>query len=419
MLVKDIELVRAILDLIDNSIDGARRLHGKKDRYDDLFIRIEATADHFRIVDNCGGMSVDVARHYAFRFGRPADMPKTSRSVGQFGVGMKRALFKLGTAFRIDSTTQSSSFVIEVNVDKWKLTDQWVFGFKTLKENVSDIDPEKIGTAVRVAPLHESVREEFRLENFLAGLKTDLEAAHQESMERGIAISLNKIPLQLRPAELLASEDIQPAYEELKFEKFDVIVKLYAGVAKSDPAVAGWYIYCNGRMVLEADQTIVTGWGEGQGKTIPKYHNQFSRFRGYAFFDSDDAAALPWNTTKSGVDGDAPLYKSVRQKMLSLMRPVIDFLNKLDAEKEQASSDKPLNEIVKDAKAQRLTGFNFSTFKVSARSKTQRAAPPEQKIIYMRPSEKIKKVKAALQVSSLRDVGERTFDYFYREECED
>lgn len=58
----------------------------------------------------------------------------------------------------------------------------------------------------------------------------------------------------------------------------------------------------NGRLVVGPDQTITTGWGEGDGKTVPRYHNQFARFRGYAFFDCDDASRLPWTTTKTGVD---------------------------------------------------------------------------------------------------------------------
>src|SRR5262245_41894378 len=94
ILTKDIPLTRAILDLVDNCVDGARRLRNGGD-YTRLQIRIEAKPDVFKIVDNCGGIPVDIARRYAFRFGRPAEMPATPRSVGQFGVGMKRALFKL------------------------------------------------------------------------------------------------------------------------------------------------------------------------------------------------------------------------------------------------------------------------------------------------------------------------------------
>ena len=106
MLVRDIALNRAIIDLVDNSVDGARR-KCPKGKYDGLWIEITADKGKFEIKDNCGGISLETARFYAFRFGRPKGMEATPHSVGQFGVGMKRALFKLGSRFRVVSSTAS------------------------------------------------------------------------------------------------------------------------------------------------------------------------------------------------------------------------------------------------------------------------------------------------------------------------
>jgi Histidine kinase-, DNA gyrase B-, and HSP90-like ATPase len=111
MLIRDIELIPALVDLVDNSVDGARRLRGS-DNFEGLFVRIDATAESFRIADNCGGIPINIARHYAFRFGRTERTPQLPRSVGQFGVGMKRALFKLGSAFEIRSVEATSDFVL-------------------------------------------------------------------------------------------------------------------------------------------------------------------------------------------------------------------------------------------------------------------------------------------------------------------
>jgi len=95
ILVRDIKLVDAISDLVDNCVDGARRLNPAGD-YKDLHINIEVNPQHFKITDNCGGISPEIAREYAFRFGRPKEAHNTPHSIGQFGVGMKRALFKMG-----------------------------------------------------------------------------------------------------------------------------------------------------------------------------------------------------------------------------------------------------------------------------------------------------------------------------------
>src|SRR4051812_32570873 len=95
MLTRDVSLSRAIIDLVDNSVDGARRLR-PGGNFTGLTVTIHLSPEEFRIEDNCGGIPVAIARDYAFRFGRPKDAPNTSGSVGQFGVGMKRTFFKLG-----------------------------------------------------------------------------------------------------------------------------------------------------------------------------------------------------------------------------------------------------------------------------------------------------------------------------------
>src|SRR5438552_1323831 len=120
ILVKDIPLSRAIIDLVDNSVDGARATRGNSS-YSGLFVHLDTSNNAFEIKDNCGGIAIRIAREYAFRFGRPSDMPlalQTRHAVGQFGVGMKRAIFKMGRHFVVDSTTAKSHFKVVEDVDK-------------------------------------------------------------------------------------------------------------------------------------------------------------------------------------------------------------------------------------------------------------------------------------------------------------
>jgi hypothetical protein len=63
---------------------------------------------------------------------------------------------------------------------------------------------------------------------------------------------------------LLVGEDVSPGIEEFKDEQPNekkVSVRIVAGVGPSNPPDAGWYVVCNGRVVLAADRTEVTGWG--------------------------------------------------------------------------------------------------------------------------------------------------------------
>lgn len=81
MLTRDIELIPAILDLWDNSIDGAmRRLNGRKSApgtspLEGNKITIAIDGSQFAITDNCGGIPLEVAKNYAFRFGRARLLP--------------------------------------------------------------------------------------------------------------------------------------------------------------------------------------------------------------------------------------------------------------------------------------------------------------------------------------------------------
>ena len=416
MLVRDIALTRAIVDLVDNSVDGARRKRPAGE-YGGLWIEITASESEFEISDNCGGIPLETARLYAFRFGRPAGMEATPHSVGQFGVGMKRALFKLGSRFRVVSSTVDEQFEIDEDVREWRKKQEWTFSFQVARNEPMETE----GTTVGVTDLHTGVKAEFGLERFHSGLSAAIRDAHIDSLGAGLSITYNGTPLLYEPLELLASSGFEPAYFSESINgnagTAPVNVKAYAGLGKSDPQHAGWNVFCNGRLVLGADQTEVTGWGEGNGRTIPKYHNQFARFRGYVFFDCDDAARVPWNTTKSGVDRDSTIYRAVRLRMIGLMRPVINFLNQLDKEKENLDDYKPLQDAVSAMKAVPLreakTRERFLYPRPAPRPKLPRAG----RIQYDKRVEQINEVKKALHVTTYTEVGRGTFDYYFDREC--
>lgn len=94
MITRDISIEDAIIDLLDNSIDGATQIN--KESLENYYINIKIDGNGLLIEDNCGGFSLERAQKYAFRFGRPEDAPTMENSVGRFGIGMKRALFKMG-----------------------------------------------------------------------------------------------------------------------------------------------------------------------------------------------------------------------------------------------------------------------------------------------------------------------------------
>jgi hypothetical protein len=424
MLVRDINVNAAIIDLVDNSVDGAIRLLEEKHRdkkdnekkanfnFKGLWVKIEADRVHFLIRDNCGGIPIDLARHYAFNFGRSPRAPPLPYSVGQFGVGMKRALFKLGSKFKIDSTSKDSRFIVDVDVAEWSRNDVWRFLISTPPPT------KKRGTTITVRPLNENVATHFAFPVNVNNLSVEIGERHQINIERGLRINVNEQRVVPRPARLLSSKQLKPAYSSSKLQAKNgstVAVEMWAGLGRDkrlDAQYAGWYVFCNGRMILRADRRKITGWGDRDEIVIPSYHNQFRMFRGYVTFDSKDGSVLPWTTTKTDVDEQSWIYPSIKLQMLTLMRPVIDFLN--DAERETRAGREetgPLHMAIKRAKLLTLNKLKDSDKFV---------APPASEvskmgtISYKKPASKIELAKQMLNVRLNKEVGEKTFDYFMK-----
>lgn len=428
MLTRDIPLSRAILDLVDNSVDGARRLR-PDGRYAGLWVRIELSAEKFRIVDNCGGIPVDVARDYAFRFGRPKEAKGTPGSMGQFGVGMKRTFFRLGRHFIVSSNTFNSRFIVDVDVDEWlgdaDAQDDWHFKFKQLETDIKVCEHD-VGTAIEVDRLLPNVKETFALANFIGRLSEELSHAHALTLNSGLAITLNGIPTRHDPQQLCVSKNLKPAFIEKSYYPSltlegqrgkPVKVKLYAGVAERSLHDGGWYVFCNGRLILRADQTANTVWGDRH--QMRAYHPDFAFFRGYAYFDSDDGSLLPWTTTKTGVDADSPVYKSVQQEMIEMTKPVLKFLSDLAKERATESKQHPLDDALKAASLQQVQSLTKRSCFVAPEPAQAPAGPKMQRIQYSKPAAEVERVKKRLRVKSFTAVGEETFDYYLKYECEE
>ena len=420
MLTRDISLMDAILDLVDNCVDGARREVGDGP-YDDFWVKIELTGETLRIADNCGGIPVDIATNYAFRFGRDQASPSIPHSIGQFGVGMKRAIFKVGDHFTIVSRTPTSEFVVRQQVSQWAKEIEWQFQFASLQENVV-IPKRDVGTILEVTSLHPDVATDFRREGFRNHLREQLRSRLTDPIARGFAVSLNGQHVHAEALELLTSSDLAPALNTVNYlgeSDPGVMARFYVGLADPTPAAAaGWHVFCNGRLILEGDKTAVTGWGNSDEARLPQFHGQFNRFRGYAFFDSDDAGLLPWNTTKTGFDLDSPVYRASRLRMRTMMRPVIDFLNRLKDEKAESDVG-PLQGLLAGAIKRKLDDLApRAAFRVPKQPLVS-TSPAMQRIQYSVPKEKAQDVKRHLGLPTWVAVGQYTFDYFYDAEVND
>ena len=424
MLVKDIPLERAVLDLVDNCIDGAKRLRPEEEPdFSGLSVTVRMNEQRFEIIDNCGGFDVETAQNYAFRFGRPTDARSTDYSIGQFGVGMKRALFKFGRYFEVHSATKNQKWSMTVNVTDWEDSADWVFDFDEISEDL-DLPVEECGTRIVVEQLRPEVATQFSQSYFHRHLSEMLRSHQRQFLAWGLTIDYDGVHLTNTDLRVRTGGHFSPAIEEVTFDEDSIspiTVRIIVGLSESVPSEAGWYIVCNGRVVLGADRSEKTGWDSISERKdgIPKYHNQYARFRGVVFFNCRSSSNLPWNTTKTGLDGSSPIWQAIFPKMLDHTRIAINFLNSLDDEIEEYGKSSALlvalGRETQPTEVEKLRGP-----KVFSWNKAPRAPGPRTtKIQYSREHTKIETLMTALGVNSAKAVGEATFDMIYRDEGED
>lgn len=411
MLTRDIRLDRAIIDLVDNSIDGAKLI--KQEDYSGLEVDIRVEEDKFVISDNCGGFTLNTAINYAFRFGRPIEAKFVDNSIGRFGVGMKRALFKIGRHFTVESKNKNDHFLVEVDVSSW-LTKPNDWNFTYVEKEDIPVDKsllgEKDGTVIVVTDLYENISSRFVENAFKNELEKELSIALSYSILKKLSVTLNGKKIIRKDISFIESDTLKPLYKQL--HRDGVTVKIYAGIGEPIPSEAGWYIFCNDRLVLEADKSYTTGWKENKedDSSIIKYHNKQAMFRGVIFFESVDSSKLPMTTTKTGIDFDHNIYKFTRPEILIAMRQVTNFLNKIedkDIRADLIANASMVNITELNEKTQNYS--NVFTYPVLDKSNKDNKFVS---ITYKREKVFVEKLKDFLNVSTSKDVGEKTFDFF-------
>ena len=362
MLTRDIELADAILDLLDNCVDGILRDLGKEglaevaneqQPYAGRKATITATPDQFRILDNCGGIPVSIAERSAFRFGRPdgdrerdGDLP----TVGMYGIGMKRAMFKMGRSCEVVSRPDGETYTVKITPE-WLKSDDW---FLRLLPGEGSLDER--GTSVTVTDLHPSIRGQFTENDssFLRDLRRLISRHYAVILGKGFSVELNGVPVEPVALSLLFSQELKkkasPQIEPYMFVGtiHAVEVKLAVGfyrqlaseqeldenARKSTRENAGWTVICNDRIVLYNDKSAKTGWGFGG---VPSYHGQFISIAGVVSFRSEKSALLPLTTTKRGLDASSEVYFVTLGIMQEGLKKFTSFTNAWKKKEEQTN----------------------------------------------------------------------------------
>lgn len=429
MITRDINLEDCILDLIDNSLDGAGRLlHGEHQgtpvpSYEGFFARVTLSKEKFSITDNCGGISLDDAVNYAFHFGRRADAPaEGDYSIGLYGIGMKRAIFKLGELIKITSSTQTEAFSTCIDVPKWlsqtkasqesnAIVEDWDF----------DLDEAPVltssGTSIEISNLHPPVAEQLADPNFQNSLARIIARDYSQFIAKGFVIELCGRMIAATPLQLRLSDEFSPVRES--YEDGGVKVEIFAGMTKPPPddlspidaraeaETYGWYVACNDRFIVAGDKSEMTVWGEDG---FPYWHYQYNGFIGLVSFHAKDARLLPWTTTKRDVDESNAVYRRAITRMKEVTRAWIKYTGERRVDLKSAKE--------KESQAVTQSLFEIAENKVLRTPQVTRSPIPQGSIQYYRPAADIKRAKKLLGNERMPNykVGTETFEYFLRHE---
>lgn len=177
---------------------------------------------------------------------------------------------------------------------------------------------------------------------------------------------------------------------------------------------AGWYILCNGRVVVFADKSELTGWGVVGPQFMPKYRG----FVGAAFFFSNDPSVLPWTTTKRGLNRESRVFQLARHKMVAIGRPVLTFLNDMyPSDAPEEVPERELADSVVSTPIHELTSSGEKSFGAHRRKKPVK--PATVSVQYRARKSDIARAKKWLAKPrwGAGKVGAHALKYFLEQEC--
>ena len=264
-----------------------------------------------------------------------------------YGIGMKRAIFKLGTDATVESR-HDEGFVV-------KFSPEWMSdrGWNDLP--MFPLPADKLvdhGTCITVSQLHDECKKAFADAAWIKSFRNSISRHYAIIIGKGFEVRVGTAaeinggaePITGAVFRLLETDQRSDGSKVQPLTYFGTLdgvdVEIYAGLYRKllteDEADreeqtrgvkddAGWTVACNDRVVIWKDTTRLTGWGEA---TVPNYHGQFIAITGLVLLHSDDPTKLPLTTTKRGIDAASNVYAEVKDLMREATKSLTSFTYK-------------------------------------------------------------------------------------------
>jgi hypothetical protein len=317
-LTSDVTTIECIYDLIDNSIDAARnsllKIDTKKDKfglpssYNGYEIRVSIDNKNVTILDNCSGIDEKTLSNKTFTIGSRSQHPY---GIGHYGVGLNRAIFKLGAQVHL---------ITDDGIDQFSLT----FSESEVRKavaNTIEIKANRLKTTnkkfnlIKISSINSEVYSDLGSAIWLKSTTDEIRKRYGIFTSKNLKILINDVPigtfgpeirdpvfLRKRERTLFSQSRVNIYMESGLHQDYriksvdDDYQELKSGIPELTKEY-GWYVVCNDRIILVADKTKITGW-------TTSWHNEYHGFLGWAYYVSEDPSLLPWDSKKTGINSN-------------------------------------------------------------------------------------------------------------------
>ncbi|MCW2477168.1 MULTISPECIES: ATP-binding protein [unclassified Symbiopectobacterium] len=328
-LTTDIELTDALFDLIDNSIDSARNNiikstyikdeYGLPDSYEGYRIRVRFGSKCIIVEDNCIGITSNVLENSAFYTGKRSNH---EYGIGHYGLGLKRALLKAGRSYAM--ITNNGESLYKSNFDINSFSSEHDNQLTARKYTSSG----KKRTLFIVSDLYPNVIAQIGDSDWMANTINELSTRYSIFIRKGLKLTLTNS--QKKSSDTFI---IRPSVPNIRTDGLIKVIKdglhshntmcdFRVGIhdnykfpgelnheAKSNKKLTksyGIYYIFNDRVIISASKEDKHGF-------ITHWHSEYGGFICLVHVVGKDPKNLPWNTAKTEVKINSPLFLQMRK----------------------------------------------------------------------------------------------------------
>lgn len=337
-LTQDITTLEAIYDLIDNSIDAARRdifknkefvsdMYGMPKDYSGYCINITVNDKEIIISDNSLGFSKYDLENKSFMIGKPSNH---EFGIGQYGIGLKRALLKIGRKYSLTTDDNKNRFVAD-------FSNKDIVGDKDFITSKIMTSHNEKSTTFKINQLRPNILPDIKSEAWYDNAIKGISQRYTIYLEKGLKINIEyfkkqKINIDSVLVKIRKNSRFKPFIKNYDLGN-GVTAIINAGIhekylfpeedgySRSNTSKIskefGIYIICNDRVIVGHSTESIHGW-----KT--KWHNEYNGFVCIVRFISKDPSLLPMNTAKTAITVDAAIFLDAASKI----QPIVDDYRK-------------------------------------------------------------------------------------------